>query len=155
MVRRYIALFVFGAVSAALTFGYTASAWQTDPIIALERGALDRWGKGDPGGYLELYATDVTYFDPQREKRVDGVAAMKRLLEPIKGTFKADGYEMIEPRGAAGGHDGGAHLQPGQPRERSGRQADSGALEHRRLSTRRWTAAGRLPTATFRSRSRS
>ena len=98
MVRRYVALFVFGAVSAALTFGHTVNAWQTDPIIALERGALDRWGKGDPGGYLELYANDVTYFDPQREKRVDGLAAMKRLLEPIKGTFKSDGYEMIEPR---------------------------------------------------------
>jgi ketosteroid isomerase-like protein len=97
MVRRYIALFTFGVISA-LTFSYTLNAWQTDPIIALERGALDRWGKGDPGGYLELYATDVTYFDPQRETRVNGLSAMKRLLEPIKGTFKSEGYEIIEPR---------------------------------------------------------
>ena len=29
-----------------------------DTIIRLERAALDRWGKGDPGGYLEIMATD-------------------------------------------------------------------------------------------------
>ena len=28
-------------------------------IIALERAALDRWGKGDPDGYLEVNAADV------------------------------------------------------------------------------------------------
>jgi len=97
MVRRYIALLVFGAVGAALSLGYTVNAWQADPVIALERGALDRWIQGDPGGYLGLYASDVTYFDPMRERRVDGLAAMTALLEPIRGTFKADGYEMIAP----------------------------------------------------------
>jgi hypothetical protein len=33
-----------------------------EQILALERAALDRWGKGDPGGFLELYANDITYF---------------------------------------------------------------------------------------------
>jgi ketosteroid isomerase-like protein len=32
-----------------------------------------------------------------RERRVDGLAAMTALLEPIRGTFKADSYEMIAP----------------------------------------------------------
>ena len=27
-----------------------------DTVIALERGALDRWGKGDPKGYYEIMA---------------------------------------------------------------------------------------------------
>jgi ketosteroid isomerase-like protein len=98
MVRRYIAFLVFGAVGATLTLGHTVNAWQADPIIALERGALYRWIQGDPGGYLGLYAADVTYFDPMRERRVDGLAAMTALLEPIRGTFKADGYEMIAPK---------------------------------------------------------
>jgi hypothetical protein len=35
-----------------------------DQIIALEHAALDRWGQGDPGGFLESYAVDITYFDP-------------------------------------------------------------------------------------------
>jgi ketosteroid isomerase-like protein len=97
MSRRFrptLALIVF---AAAVTFGPIALARQADPIIALERAALDRWGKGDPGGYLELYARDVTYFDPTREKRVDGIEAMKGILEPIRGLVKVDRYEMIGP----------------------------------------------------------
>jgi len=98
MVRRYMTLLVFGAVGAALTSGHTVNAWQADAIIALERGALDRWGQADPGGYLALYAPDVTYFDPMRDRRVDGLASLTQLLEPIRGTFKSDGYEMIAPK---------------------------------------------------------
>jgi ketosteroid isomerase-like protein len=33
-------------------------------VIALERAALDRWGKGDPDGFLEITAPDAVYFDP-------------------------------------------------------------------------------------------
>jgi hypothetical protein len=29
-------------------------------IVALELGALDRWGHGDPQGYLEIMAPEVT-----------------------------------------------------------------------------------------------
>ena len=45
-------------------------------ILRLERAALDRWGKGDPGGFLDLYAADITYFDPVTAKRIDGHQAM-------------------------------------------------------------------------------
>jgi hypothetical protein len=41
-------------------------------IIALERSALDRYVAFDPEGYLSISAPEVTYFDPMREKRVDG-----------------------------------------------------------------------------------
>ena len=70
---------------------------QADEIVMLERGALDRWGKGDPGGFLEIYAPDVTYFDPMRERRIDGLDAMKQILEPIRGLVKVSSYEMIAP----------------------------------------------------------
>ena len=33
-------------------------------IIELERAALDRWGRGDPSGFLEISAPEVVYFDP-------------------------------------------------------------------------------------------
>jgi ketosteroid isomerase-like protein len=75
-----------------------AGARQSEAIIALERGALDRWGKGDPEGYLALYAPDVTYFDPMQEGRVNGAAAMRALYGTITGKVKVDRYEMIEPR---------------------------------------------------------
>src|SRR5262249_39400656 len=34
--------------------------------------ALERWGKGDPDGFLEIYADEITYFDLTQERRVDG-----------------------------------------------------------------------------------
>jgi ketosteroid isomerase-like protein len=85
-------------ITLATACGRAAAPVQPDTIIALERGALDRWGRGDPQGYLDLYARDVTYFDPMREKRIDGVDAMKQALEPIKGLVKIDRYEMIAPQ---------------------------------------------------------
>ena len=55
-------------------------------IIALERSALDRWITFDPQGYLDLGAPELTYFDPYRDKRVDGLQALKALLEPCQAT---------------------------------------------------------------------
>jgi ketosteroid isomerase-like protein len=66
-------------------------------IIALERGALDRWGTGDPQGYLEIMAPEVTYFDPAQPQRVDGLQAMKDLLEPLTGKIRVDRYDMLNP----------------------------------------------------------
>ena len=39
-------------------------------FIALTRAALDRWGKGDIQGLLDLYAPDVTYFDPVQKSLI-------------------------------------------------------------------------------------
>ncbi len=72
--------------------------FRPDEIVARERGALDRWVKGDPRGYLEIMDEEVTYFDPYQERRVDGIAAMRKLLEPITGRIKIDRYEMINPK---------------------------------------------------------
>ena len=69
-----------------------------DAVIALERGALDRWGKGDPQGYIEIYAPEVTYFDPVQEKRIDGLDAMKKMLAPYTGKIRVDRFEMIDPK---------------------------------------------------------
>lgn len=66
-------------------------------VIALERGPLDRWGQGDPGGYLELYAPEVTYFDPVQPARVDGLDAMTALYAPLAGQIRVDRYDMIAP----------------------------------------------------------
>jgi ketosteroid isomerase-like protein len=33
-----------------------------------------------------------------QEKRIDGLGALKTLLEPIRGKVKVDRYEMIAPR---------------------------------------------------------
>ncbi|MBI5302446.1 MAG: nuclear transport factor 2 family protein [Chloroflexi bacterium] len=66
-------------------------------IIALERAALDRWGKGDPSGFLEISASDVVYFDPYLERRIDGLDALTRYYEAIRGQVHIDRYELINP----------------------------------------------------------
>jgi ketosteroid isomerase-like protein len=69
-----------------------------DIVIALERGALDRWGKGDPQGYIEIYAPELTYFDPVQDKRIDGLDAMKKMLAPYTGKIRVDRVDMIDPK---------------------------------------------------------
>jgi ketosteroid isomerase-like protein len=69
-----------------------------DKILAMERAALDRWGKGDPEGYLEINADEVSYFDPFLEHRLDGLAALTTLYDSIRGKIKIDRDEIINPR---------------------------------------------------------
>lgn len=69
-----------------------------DEVIALERAALDRWGRGDPGGFLDTYADEVSYFDVATEQRIDGHAAMRDYYRPFTGKIRVARYEMISPR---------------------------------------------------------
>ena len=97
--RRIIALVVTLTASAVMvSCPEAAEDYQPERIIAMERTALDRWGKGDPQGYLETFARDISYFDPTQEKRVDGLEAMQGLLVPLSGKIRIDRYEMINPR---------------------------------------------------------
>jgi uncharacterized protein (TIGR02246 family) len=69
-------------------------------IISLERAALDRWVRADPDGYLNLYTKDATYFDPFREKRVDGLDALNAQAAPMRGMklpFTDPRYDMLNP----------------------------------------------------------
>lgn len=69
-----------------------------ESILKLERAALDRWGKGDPDGYLEINAPDVSYFDPFLDRRLDGVAALTEWYDGIRGKIRIDRDEIIDPR---------------------------------------------------------
>ncbi|HTE45072.1 MAG TPA: nuclear transport factor 2 family protein [Gemmatimonadaceae bacterium] len=60
-----------------------------DQIVLLERDALDRWGRGDPGGFLDVYAGDVTYFDPATPIRIDGHRAMADYYRPWSARFRS------------------------------------------------------------------
>jgi ketosteroid isomerase-like protein len=68
-----------------------------DEILNLERGALDRWGRGDPDGFLEVYAPDITYFDPLTATRIDGHQAMVDYYRPWMGKIHVARYEMLNP----------------------------------------------------------
>jgi ketosteroid isomerase-like protein len=69
-----------------------------DQILSLERAALDRWGRGDPGGFLDLYAPDITYFDPITAARLDGHEAMEEYYRPWIGRIHVARYEIMNPQ---------------------------------------------------------
>ena len=46
-------------------------------IIAMERAALDRSDRGDASGFLEISASDVTYFDPFLDEPIRGLPALR------------------------------------------------------------------------------
>src|SRR5262249_1602121 len=61
MLRHVVLATTVAASSAAWTVASPEDA--TAQIVALERGALDRWGKGDPGGYLRGYDREGPSFE--------------------------------------------------------------------------------------------
>lgn len=65
-----------------------------DEILQLERGALDRCIKGDMKGFGELYADDVSYFDPLTRARIDGAQAMRVYQESLHDEGRTTRYEM-------------------------------------------------------------
>ena len=67
-------------------------------VLALERSALDKWGKGDPDGYLAISATEVSYFDPIHPRRIDGHDALSDYYRPLRGLIKIERDEIVEPR---------------------------------------------------------
>ena len=69
-----------------------------EKILALERAALDRWGKGDPDGYLKISGAHLSYFDPFVAARIDGLPALRNWYEQIRGKINIDRDEILEPR---------------------------------------------------------
>lgn len=72
-------------------------------IVAQERAALERWGRGDPSGFLELCDDDVVYFDPGLELRIDGRAALARYYDGLRGQVHIDRFELVNPKVQLGG----------------------------------------------------
>jgi ketosteroid isomerase-like protein len=66
-------------------------------IVAQERRALDQWAKGNPLGYLDIQADDVTYFDDiGAHSRVSGIDAMRTYLTSLKGKIPPHRFEMLD-----------------------------------------------------------
>jgi ketosteroid isomerase-like protein len=99
MHRRTFVAIVFLALAFVASWAMDARERQADAdVIATERAALERWGKGDPDGFLTTYAPEVTYFSPTEERRVDGLPAMRALLAAVRGKIHIDRFEMLNPK---------------------------------------------------------
>jgi ketosteroid isomerase-like protein len=68
-------------------------------IVAQEHRALEQWAKGNPLGYLDIAADDVTYFDDiGAHSRVVGLGAMRTYLTSLKGRIPPHRYEILDPK---------------------------------------------------------
>jgi uncharacterized protein (TIGR02246 family) len=68
-------------------------------ILKLERYANERWNHGDVEGPLEIYAEDVSFFDPITENRLDGRPAVAEYFRTLwAGKVHIDRYEMTNPQ---------------------------------------------------------
>lgn len=81
-----------------MSFSQTMNTNISETIIALEKRALEKWNHGDPSGYLDLSAEDVTYFDPFLEQRLEGIDSLKKYYKPIEGQINVSKYEMLNPK---------------------------------------------------------
>ena len=97
--RRLILMALF---APALSGCQRPSAGQSDPaqaILAQERRALDHWAAGNPLGYLDVDAADVTYFDDiGAQSRVEGIEAMRSYFTSLKGKIPPHKYEIVDPK---------------------------------------------------------
>jgi len=100
MQKTVLALILLSAPAALAQPETGASADQAaEAILAQERRALDQWSMGNPLGYLEIDADDVTYFDDIRaSQRIDGKSEMKTYLETLVGKVPPHSYEIVDPR---------------------------------------------------------
>ncbi len=69
-----------------------------EAILAQARPALERFYKGDPSGYVELLADELTYFDPRSGGRLDGLSALKDYFAPIEGKIHVPRHEVLNPK---------------------------------------------------------
>jgi ketosteroid isomerase-like protein len=98
MRRRFLLSALLTPISVRSAVASTRDEPDDNSVIATERRALDRWIKGDPDGYLEIYTDEITYFDPKTAHRVDGRPAMTAWLAPVRGKVKIHRYEMLNPK---------------------------------------------------------
>jgi uncharacterized protein (TIGR02246 family) len=98
MMRTILFTAALSALMMLTTCARAADDYSPEHIIALERGALDRWGKGDPQGFFDIMSEDETYFDPTIGKRIDGEEALRKFIAPFIGKISIDRVEMVDPK---------------------------------------------------------
>jgi ketosteroid isomerase-like protein len=69
-----------------------------DTIFPLEKGAMERWRKGDPLGWAEISAADVTYIDPGLTAPIIGLENYRVYLKQLEGKIHYESSEFIDPR---------------------------------------------------------
>lgn len=67
-------------------------------VLALESAAMERWRKGDPWGFIEISAPEVTYFDTGTPQRINGRDALKAEYAQREGKIFYDVMDFVDPQ---------------------------------------------------------
>ncbi len=67
-------------------------------LMALEKGAMERWRKGDPWGFIEISDEDVSYFDTGTPQRIDGKSALSAEYKTREGKIFFDVMDFVAPQ---------------------------------------------------------
>lgn len=66
-------------------------------LMTLEAAAMERWRKGDPFGYVEISAPEVTYLDVGTQPRLNGRETLRAYYAPIAGKVAFDVMDFVAP----------------------------------------------------------
>lgn len=69
-----------------------------ETILNLEKAAMERWRNGDPWGWAEISAPDVTYTDPGLTQPIVGLSAYKTYLKQLEKKVFYQKSEFIDPK---------------------------------------------------------
>jgi uncharacterized protein (TIGR02246 family) len=69
-----------------------------ETILSLEKQAMERWRNGDPSGFVEISAEDITYVDPGLTKPILGLEEFEAYMKSLEGKIHYQGSEFIDPR---------------------------------------------------------
>jgi ketosteroid isomerase-like protein len=67
-------------------------------LLSLESKAMERWRKGDPWGFIEISAPEVTYFDTDTPQRINGRTALSAEYALREGKIFYDAMDFVDPR---------------------------------------------------------
>lgn len=67
-------------------------------LMALETAAMERWRKGDPDGFIEISAPDVSYIDTGTRPRIDGLAGLRAEYDKRAGKIFFDIMDFVDPQ---------------------------------------------------------
>lgn len=69
-----------------------------ETVIALESDALNQWAQGNPTGFSQHVADDITYIDDNGEyTRIDGIEAFNNYLSSLEGQIPQHQYKIVDP----------------------------------------------------------
>ena len=91
---------LFFIILVAVLAGCTKTEKQppSEIILSQELDALTRWSHGDPWGYIDLAAPEITYFAEGIDTLIVGYDAFKAVNEPFEGKFNIPTIKIRNPK---------------------------------------------------------